>query len=469
MIAAALASAAALVAPAPRVRGAGALLATALALALLVDDLARSDRLDSLTGRPAALAVNAAVLLVAAAVLVARHPAVLAVAAVAALPFRVPLGVDGDTVNLLVPLYGVIGAGLLASAARELRGQATRRKPRALEWLLVASITLYAVQSAYSGDVDKALEQIVFFYVPFALLFKLLAELEWTPRLIRACLVTTVGLALAFCALGFFQYATGTVWLNEKLLNANTYTTYFRVNSLFFDPNVYGRYLILAMMAVTAVALWDHHARAAAAVLAVLWLGLLTTRSESSMVALVVGVAILALLRGDPGRLVRRGAVALAAVAAVGIAVALLTGNASLRKATSGRSALVEGGAELFAERPLQGWGSGAFSLEYERQDVAPGTVSASHTVPVTVAAEQGVIGLVVYVALLVAAFGRLFRPRVASAARAAIAAAFAALWVHTLLYAAFLEDPITWALLAAGTALSQTSSSATSESPTSM
>ena len=37
---------------------------------------------------------------------------------------------------------------------------------------------------------------------------------------------------------------------------------------------------------------------------------------------------------------------------------------------------------------------------------------------------------------------------------RAAIAAGFAALVLHTWLYAAFLEDPVTWTLLALGTAL---------------
>jgi hypothetical protein len=41
-----------------------------------------------------------------------------------------------------------------------------------------------------------------------------------------------------------------------------------------------------------------------------------------------------------------------------------------------------------------------------------------------------------------------------ASPARAFAAAAFAGLVVHTLLYAAFLEDPMTWALLALGVAL---------------
>lgn len=38
--------------------------------------------------------------------------------------------------------------------------------------------------------------------------------------------------------------------------------------------------------------------------------------------------------------------------------------------------------------------------------------------------------------------------------ARAAVLAAFTALLVHTLSYAGFIEDPITWVLLALGVSL---------------
>ena len=71
-----------------------------------------------------------------------------------------------------------------------------------------------------------------------------------------------------------------------------------------------------------------------------------------------------------------------------------------------------------------------------------------------TVAAEQGIIGLAVYLALLAVALVALLRGAAADPARAAIAAAFCALVVHTWLYAAFLEDPLAWALLAVGVAL---------------
>jgi hypothetical protein len=51
-------------------------------------------------------------------------------------------------------------------------------------------------------------------------------------------------------------------------------------------------------------------------------------------------------------------------------------------------------------------------------------------------------------------AFVRLLRGARGSPVRAALAAGFAGLVLHTWLYAAFLEDPVTWTVLALGTAL---------------
>jgi hypothetical protein len=57
-------------------------------------------------------------------------------------------------------------------------------------------------------------------------------------------------------------------------------------------------------------------------------------------------------------------------------------------------------------------------------------------------------------VALLVAAFALLFAGAGRSPPRIAVAACFTALVVHTMAYADFLEDPMTWTLLGIGTAL---------------
>lgn len=73
-----------------------------------------------------------------------------------------------------------------------------------------------------------------------------------------------------------------------------------------------------------------------------------------------------------------------------------------------------------------------------------------------TVAAEQGIIGLAVYFALLGAAVLALFSGAGRSPPRIALAACFAALVLHTWVYADFLEDPFAWALLAIGLALAE-------------
>jgi O-antigen ligase len=156
---------------------------------------------------------------------------------------------------------------------------------------------------------------------------------------------------------------------------------------------------------------------------------------------------------------------ALLAIAAVFVLLAppslhfgLNGSGGSTSNATSGRTKLISGGLELFAQRPLYGYGSGSFETEYKRHGKASeaNATSASHTIPITVAAEQGIIGLAVYVALLLAAFVVLLTGAGRSPPRIAIAACFAALVLHTWTYADFLEDPITWTLLGIGVALAR-------------
>jgi O-antigen ligase len=470
LILAALLAAAALVAPGPRARAAAMLGALVLAPVILGFHIADSDQVQPLRDHPSlavAGAVGAVVVLAVLALLFDRRPSWLPVAAAATLPFRVPIASGGSTANLLVPLYLVVAAGAAAYAIPRLAGRErpeVGRAPGALEWALAASVALYGIQSSYSADFGHALENVVFFYVPFALLFALVARVAWTPKLARVCLGVLVVLALALVGIGFVEYATRHLFLNPKVIASNQLEDYFRVNSLFFDPNIYGRFLAIVMLLLAGWLLWARRQRevvAGALLLAVLWGGLVLTFSQSSFTALLVGLAILGAMRWSVRwALILSGAALVVAVVFVALApgaVHLDLGNSkSADKATSGRYDLIKGGLKLFKAAPLVGQGSGSFAREYRRAEhVSPErAASASHTIPVTVAAEQGVIGLVVYLALLAAALARLFRGARRVPERAAVAAAFVALLAHSMMYAAFLEDPLTWTLLGAGTAM---------------
>jgi O-antigen ligase len=446
----------------------GAMVATPI---LLLAEVWDSDAFATLRNRPAVLGAGAVIAVVAVvavgAVLAGRRPGIVAVAAAIAMPFRIPFTIGGQTANLLVPLYVVIAVGAVAFVVARLRAGRDEDTPSGpIEWALAATLVLYALQATFTTDFSQAAQRLAFFYVPFALLYVLLSQMPWSARLVRECAAVFAGLALVFVAVGFAELAVHGVLWNVKLRESNAYNAYFRVNSLFFDPNIYGRFLVVVMaFAATAVAFARRpsQARAALALLLVLWAGLLTTLSQSSLGALLAVLGLIFAVCGY-ARLIA----ALAAVAAVTAVVVVVAAPGalhlpsddvgSLRKATSGRSDLVSGGADLIAERPVLGFGSGSFEREYQRLHGGAGAtdVSASHTTPVTIAAEQGVPGIAVYLALLASAFWVLLRGARASPVRVAIAAAFNGLVFHTLVYAAFLEDPLTWALLAAGVALAR-------------
>jgi O-antigen ligase len=456
-----VAALAALAALSPRAHTRAIAMAGAIVLTpvLLLEEIWDTSQLHSIRDRPSlavAGAIAGVVLLAVLAAAMHRWPLLLPALAVGALPFRIPIQAGGSTSNLLVPLYLVVAAGALAYAFERLRPGARPDpppKPTTLEWVLLSSVVLYAVQATYSTDFSKALEQVVFFYVPFALLFVQLREVAWTRALALRCLGVLTALALVFVGIGFVEYSSKKLLFNPK------------VNSLFFDPNIYGRFLAVVMICVAAAMLWAGRTRTivvAGAVLAVLWGGLVLTFSQSSFASLLLGLAVLAALRWNARR-----TFAVAAVAVVGAAVFVIAfpsavkldygSSKSVDKATSGRADLIRGGAELFGDRPALGWGAGSFAREYrkQRKTSSDRAASASHTIPVTVAAEQGVVGLALYLVLVVTALITLLRGARGDPVRAAIAAAFAALVLHTFLYAAFLEDPITWALLGAGLALS--------------
>ncbi|HEX4115250.1 MAG TPA: O-antigen ligase family protein [Solirubrobacteraceae bacterium] len=413
--------------------------------------------------------VLAALLVIAGLTLVMRRdPRAFPLLAVIALPFRLPISADGRTVNLLLPLYAVVAAGVLAHLLPRLLGRPggydSTRKPMLLDWLLLAAVGLYTLQIAYSSDPGKGAENLLFFYIPFGLLYVLLREAPWTRALLLTCLAAAVTLAVLFAGVGFIEYYRKALFLNPKVVAANEYDNYFRVNSLFFDPSIYGRFLALVMIAVSTVVLWSREKRTqlwGAAILGWLLAGLVTSFSQSSIAALLLGLAILAAWRWDVRGTVYVS-VALAAIAAVFVLVApsslhfgLKGSSGSANNATSGRAKLVTGGLELFVDRPLGGYGSGSFETEYRRHEggTAANAVSASHTIPVTIAAEQGIVGLALYVALILTALVTLFRGAGRSPPRIAIAACFAALVLHTWVYADFLEDPLTWTLLGLGVA----------------
>ena len=101
-------------------------------------------------------------------------------------------------------------------------------------------------------------------------------------------------MALVFAVVGFYQYETKTIFQNAKLHQSNIYAALFRVNSVFFDPSIYGRFLVVALIPTAVLIVRGARLGASASprspFAAVAWLGLLISFSQSSFAALLVAV-----------------------------------------------------------------------------------------------------------------------------------------------------------------------------------
>jgi O-antigen ligase len=463
-----------------RMRYAAALVALIAAPALLLGDVWDTSRIASLRHPPeklALLVLAAAVVAAVAAAIFRRFEWSFPIAVFAVLPLRIPVTVGGQTSNLLVPLYLVIAGGVLCFGYAALRGprpggdggppaySAGMRAPPLVLWLcraLAAMLVLYAIQSAYSVDVSNAIENASFFLVPFALLFAVLGEVRWSDRLLGWVLITVTAVALVFAGVAFWEYAARDLLLSRgDLLASNQLHLYFRVNSLFYDPNILGRDLALVIVALGAYLAWARSgplAIAAAVAAGILLAVLALSYSITGFVALVAGLLVVLAMRWGLRRAIGAG-LAIVAAAAIFFAVSGvgrtdLSSTDKINRASAGRVSLVTGGYRLARDRPVWGWGSGSFGEAFKDHIDRKARTTVSHSEPLTVGAEQGAIGLVVYVALVVLGLVVLLDGARRSLAATAVGACFVALIVHSLGYADFSVDPAMWALLGVGVAL---------------
>ena len=198
-----------------------------------------------------------------------RRPGLIGLLALGAIPFRVPLALGDETASLLLPLYGVVAAGALAEAFRWLR---PGTGPDALDVAERPVAPAAAPRADRARRVRRALRAAGGLLdrprggaeerLPLLRPVRRAASGCWATSTGARCGCATrfwlvAGLAVVFAAVGFYEYATGHLLLsNAKVQESNDLKPYFRVNSLFFDPNIYGRFLALTMIALAATLVW---------------------------------------------------------------------------------------------------------------------------------------------------------------------------------------------------------------------
>jgi O-antigen ligase/polysaccharide polymerase Wzy-like membrane protein len=379
------------------------------------------------------------------------------VLALACVPARVGVHVGGSSSKLLVPLYVVVIGAAILLAWQLVDGDGRSRELRLATWPLALLIAWTGVSLAWSKDVHEGAIEVLAFYVPFSLVALTFARLPWSRAGARILYAQVSLMALIFAVVGFYQYQTRDIFQNPKVITANAYAPFFRVNSVFWDPSVYGRFLVVAMTPSIVLVALGRSVRwslLAGAMLVVTWFGLLISYSQSSFAALLVVVIGAAFLAWRWRALV---AVVLAIAVLAGISVSQPQVRKSLQhhttsglnSATSGRASLVANGIRIAVHHPVLGVGVGGFKRAYAERVGLKGKepkTAASHNTPVTIAAESGAVGLALFAWVVAAFVVEAVRRRRRSFSLVA-GLALAAIFCHSLFYNAFFEDPMTWAL----------------------
>jgi hypothetical protein len=409
----------------------------------------------------AAAAVLGGVAAVVGGFVLLRVPWLLALATLACVPARFPVHVGSTEANLLLPLYGVAAAAAVALAWELFGDEPHARELGPLANPVALFVSWEGLSLLWSKDVRQGSIELLFFVLPLGLLAVSLARLRWSRAWVLTLYVQLALMALAFALIGIVQYQTRNIFWNPKVKVDNAYAPsgwFYRVNSVFYDPSIYGRFLVVGILASLAVvllrrgdALWRV---AVVLTIAITWAGLLPSFSQSSFVALIAAVVVGSVVAS------RRAGLLVVAVAVAALVLAVVVSpavrhKASLSHVTSGRSTLVTKGVKVGVHHPVIGVGVGGFRRAYADLAGLKGKepkAAASHTTPVTVLAETGVPGLALLVwlvvAALIAAFGRI-RFGFDGAARLAFGLALVAILVHCLFYNALFEDPTFWGLLA--------------------
>jgi O-antigen ligase len=426
-------------------------------------------------------------LLAAVTWLVWRYPLYSIPAMVVLMPLRIPVPAGGSTSYLLVPLYTLtLGVAIAEVVVRDrLHLYAWfRRDPTRVALAAVTAVAGVAAMwtglphASRATAYAAALVEMLAFFLPFAVVYYLVYRYVRSLADLKRVVVVIIGWGGALALLGLIQYATRTVLFNRAgILRDYRLEHSFRVNALFWDPNMFGRFLVVVIVLALVSVLAPLERRWRVPLLAVAALAtaaLVVTYSRSSWAALAAAAILFEWFW--LGR--RRGTVA------VLVTVVLLTGGLyalesarhyarletkvklntlyGWNKLAGGRVYLIESGWRMFREHPVGGVGLSGFPLAYPdyRLRRARPSLNENHTTPVTVLAEEGLVGFAAYIALLAVYFATVMRSRALAADRrlrlvqAGFMAVILAIILHSLFYNAFFEDPYLWAVMAVSMAL---------------
>ncbi len=310
-----------------------------------------------------------------------------------------------------LPVVGSIPrlVGLAASAVGVLY-IVVRRRVRPLSWfhLFAMLFVLWAGATSFWSVDPEATQTVFLTYLQLLVLVWLISEIAWSPDHQRALFQAYVLGASVAAVLTIHDYLSGVVALE---------TVAGRFAALNQDPNDLGLTLALGLPMAWYVSLSQAHRRSA-------WLwrlylplaitAIFLTASRGSVIAALVGLAI---IPWTVRPLRPRAKAALYVIAAASFLIASnIVPETSFKRIASapadiqagyfgGRGPIWLAGLEVAREHPLAGIGAGGFETAVEPTLTQ---AMAAHNVFLSVLVEDGLVGLLLFVATILASLAPL-------------------------------------------------------------
>ena len=434
-----------------------------------------------------------AVFLAAATFLAWRYPDWAMPIVIVLAPLRVALSHGASASNLLIPLYLVLLAITIAElVVRDRLRLSEGWRPDPVRIALAVMIAVVGISSLWVGQhyaphtkaFGDALVKLFAFYLPFGRLYYVLYRYTSDVRRLSRLLTTFVGAGAVLAIIGIVQYPTHWVFVNRAGIEHDLALQHtFRANSLFWDPNIFGRFLAFVMLIGAALFLTARLRAAGTGHRRAMWFA--GSAVALAAIAFVVDLLTLECGRSTAGRPHSRDGMAWPAPGEYRSArdhTRPSRGRSGFHGAASspGHSyearhhegleqthrwprLSCEGRSPTFERHPFTGVGLAGFPLafpHYRTTHAASLALRDSHTTVVTVAAEQGLLGIAAFAGLLATFFATTLRKRRFGADRrlylwqASLVACVLAVFIHSLTYNAFFEDPYMWVFMALASAV---------------
>jgi putative inorganic carbon (HCO3(-)) transporter len=365
--------------------------------------------------------------------------------------------IASDTPAVLVNRHGVPAAAaaavpfllVLPLMSALLRRERLIMTPVTL--LLVLYLVVQIVAGFHALDMGIVLNRLLTFSLEGLLSVILITNVVRTPAMLRQATWALVA-GLGFLGLvAFVQYVTHS-WYRSFFGFGEVSSDYFyglvsepRLQGPIGDPNYFAQILLLGIPLGIALAVTTRSSRERAAALAVtacMFAGILFTYSRGAVVAFVLAFALLVALR----QVAVRYGVILALVLVVVVAVvpsyrarveslssvggagAAVGTTAASDSSVSGRVTEMHAALLVWADHPILGVGPSQFPLYYQRYAVLVGgevhssvkygpgkgtsPARVTHDLFLGIAADLGVVGLLVFLSILAVALRGLWRGR---------------------------------------------------------